>query len=477
MDLSIREINEQLKTKKVSVKDLVSGYQKKIEEVDGEIGAFLEVFSDIDEQVKTAQELIDTGKAGLLTGIPLAVKDNILFKGRKVSAGSKIIKDYVAPYDSFVAQTLKDQGVVILGRTNMDEFAMGGSTERSAFKVTKNPHDTSRVPGGSSGGSAAAVASGQVVIALGSDTGGSVRQPAAFCGCVGLKPTYGAISRSGLIAMGSSFDQIGPIGRKVSDVEDMFYCLEGLDPQDSTTLSDSERRSARKEGQVKTIGVPRHLIEKGGVDKSVIENFESSLKTLESKGFKIKDIELPSVAYSLSSYYILIPAEVSSNMARFDGMRFGEREAGKDLLGEYMASRSELGSEVRLRSMVGAFVLSSGYYDSYYNKAYTVRRLLSADFERVFGLTGNKDSVDVVATPTTPTPAFKIGEKINDPLSMYMADIFTVSANISGLPAISIPSGFVKEEGSDLPLGLQLTAPRLREDRLFEVAGKFLNEI
>ncbi|MGM0629468.1 MAG: amidase family protein, partial [Patescibacteria group bacterium] len=397
-DLTIKEAKEMLAKKKIGVSELAEFYLNNIKEKDKEISAFLEVFGDTKEQSKKAQEKINADQADDLTGIPLAIKDNILIEGRSVSAGSKILEGYTAPYDSTVAKKLKKDDVVFMGRTNMDEFAMGGSTEKSAFMKTKNPRDTSRVPGGSSGGSAAAVAAGMVPAALGSDTGGSVRQPASFCGCVSLKPTYGAVSRFGLIAMGSSLDQIGPITKTVSDAEVLFNCISGKDDHDSTTY---ESRLLEKENKDKDkiIGVPWHLLEKEGVDKEVIEAFKENLLKLEKLGYKTKEIKLPYFEYTLSAYYILMPAEVSSNMARFDGMRYGAKSEGDSIGSEYMKTRALFGEEVKRRIITGTFVLSSGYYDTYYNKGYTVKRSTVSDLERVFY--DEKEPIEAIAIPTT----------------------------------------------------------------------------
>ncbi len=471
-NLTLKEAQEALSKRRISVHELCKFYSERIKEKNGDISAFLEVFEDLEKQAKEAQKSIDEGEASSLTGIPLAIKDNILIKDRKVSAASAMLEDFVAPYDSTVAGKLKKEKTVFLGRTNMDEFAMGASTEKSAFIITKNPNDTSRVPGGSSGGSAAAVSSGMAPAALGSDTGGSVRQPASFCGCVGLKPTYGAVSRFGLIAMGSSLDQIGPLTQTVTDSEILFESIAGRDPFDGTTY---EREAFKEEKKPKdtVVGVPWHLIRQDGVDKEVLEVFKKNISELEKLGYKTKEVKLPQLEYTLSAYYVLVQAEISSNMARFDGMRYGAKVEGKDLLEEYMKTRALFGKEVKRRIMVGTYVLSAGYYDTYYNKAYTVRKLAISDFERVF----SKDKVDVVAFPTSPTPAFKVGEKNEDPVQMYMADVFTVPANIAGVPAISIPSGTVVKEGKELPSGLQFMAPWKREDVLFSVGKHFKKEV
>jgi aspartyl-tRNA(Asn)/glutamyl-tRNA(Gln) amidotransferase subunit A len=440
-----------------------------IKKRDPEVHAYLEVFGDIENQVKKAQERFDNGTAEILTGIPFAIKDNILIEGKIASASSKMLENYHATYDATVIKKLRDAGAIFLGRTNMDEFAMGGSTENSAFGVTKNPHDVSRVPGGSSGGSAAALAMDGCLVALGTDTGGSVRQPASFCGVIGLKPTYGAISRHGLIAMGSSLDQAGPFTKTIGDMEVVFGTLSGHDLMDATTItSDTYPKNEIKKSL--TIGVPRHAMEKG-IDSQVLSNFEESLTSLKKLGHTVVDVTLPNIGYSLPVYYVLMPAEVSSNLARFDGVKYGLHVGGKNGIEDYFATRAEgFGKETRRRILLGTYVLSSGYYDAYYNKANALRKTITQDFTDAF------KSVDVILTPTTPTPAFKIGEKSDDPLSMYLADIFTVTANLTGMPAISIPSGFAKEGTVSLPLGIQMTAPHGREDILFSLGKDFLGE-
>jgi len=467
-NLTIEKAHEHLVKGDFTAVELAEAYLKNIKEKNKEINAYLEVFSDVLEQAKEADKKIKAGKATMLTGIPLAIKDNILIKGRIASAASKMLENYVATYDATAIKKMKGEGVVFLGRTNMDEFAMGGSTENSAFGVVKNPHDTSRVAGGSSGGSVAALAMDGALASYGSDTGGSVRQPSSFCGVVGLKPTYGAVSRYGLMAMGSSLDQIGPVGKTVADVEILFKAVAGKDKMDSTSIDLSSYKVQKNR---KVIGVPRNFTHSKGVDKDVLENFEESLEKFKKLGYKIKDIELPNIHYSLAVYYILMPAEVSSNMARFDGMRFGLYKDGKNGIDDYFESRGAgLGREVRRRIVLGTYVLSSGYYDAYYNKANIVRELIRKDFEKAF------EEIDIIVTPTSPTPAFKIGEKASDPLEMYLADIFTVTANLVGTPAMSIPSGHKDIDGKKLPLGIQLTAPHGGEDLLFEVGREFLGE-
>jgi len=460
---TIESLNTKLISKELSVQDIVDAFLSSISQNNKEANVFLKIHEDfIADQIKHAQAMIDDGKATLLTGIPIAIKDNILIKGQEVSAASKILEGYHATYDATVITKLKEEGAVLIPRANMDEFAMGASTEFSAFGVTKNPHDSDRVAGGSSGGSAAAVAYDMSVASLGSDTGGSIRQPAAFCGVVGLKPTYGSVSRNGLIAMASSFDVIGPIAKTVRDTQILFDAIKGIDPLDQTTC---EQEYSKKE--VKKIGVPYHFL-KSGIDPDVLEVFNSNIKRLENLGYEIVDIELPSFEYALSIYYILVPAEVSSNMSRFDGVKFGKKVLGADLTEDYFKTRGELlGTEVKRRIMLGTYVLSAGYSDEFYRKAWTARSTMKKELKEVF------EKVDIIAMPVTPTPAFKIGEMTSDPLAMYLADIFTVSANVAGIPAISIPSGTVKRNEKDLPIGLQLLAPWHEEELLFNVGQKF----
>ena len=460
--LTLRQAREKLDTKEITVKELVGAYQKNITSKNEELNIFLEVFDDIDDQVEKAQASIDSGEASELTGIPIAFKDNICIKGRKASAASKYLEEYVAPYNATVTEKLVPQSPVFLGRVNMDEFAMGGSTENSAFGVTKNPHDVTRVSGGTSGGSAAAVAAGCALLTLGSDTGGSIRQPASFCGVVGLKPTYGSVSRHGLMAMSSSLDVIGPITKTVSDAKTVFDIIKGKDPLDST--SDEKDKVSKKEKY--TIGVPRAFLT-DEMDKDVLQAFEADLKTLQDQGHKIIDVELPNLKYSLAVYYIIMPCEVSSNMSRYDGVRFGAHIEGKTLEDDYKQSRSQyFGAEVKRRIMLGTYALSSGYYDAYYNKAWKVRTKMKEEVAKVF------ESVDVMMLPISPTPAFKIGENSKDPLKMYLADIFTVSANLLGIPGITVPTQKVEREGKQLPVGSQILGPHFHEEWLFDLGSQ-----
>lgn len=447
--LTIMKAHEGLMSGAFSTVDLASAYLDEIKKKDGEINAYLEVYEDVLAQAKKADEMIAKKEnINPLLGIPFSIKDNILIEGRKATAASKILSNYIAPYDATVITKLKEKGVVFIGRTNMDEFAMGGSTENSAYGVTRNPHDISRVSGGSSGGSAASVAMNGALVSLGSDTGGSVRQPAAFCNVVGLKPSYGSVSRHGLIAMGSSLDVIGPLTKNVADAKIVFDAIKGSDGYDSTSFIPSLITVSNN----KRIGIPKGILEMGGIDEEIIKSFKDIVSRLEKSGYTIVDIELPNISYALPAYYVIMPAEVSSNMSRFDGVKYGIKKEGKDLLEDYHLTRGEgLGKEVRRRIMLGTYVLSSGYYDAYYAKANGVRDVITNDFKKAF------ETVDAILTPTTPRPAFKIGEKTNDPLSMYVEDIFTVTANLAGIPAMSVPPN------------IQIMAPHYHEETLFVI--------
>ena len=414
-NLTITKARKALDAKEFSAVELAQAYLQEIEKKNKELNAYLEVYDDVLEQAKASDEMIGRGESYPLLGIPLAIKDVILIKGKKVSAASKILENYVASYDATVISKLKKQGAIFLGRTNTDEFAMGGSTENSAFGVTKNPHDTSRVAGGSSGGSVVAVTSNMALGALGSDTGGSVREPASFCGIVGLKPTYGRVSRYGLIAMGSSLDCIGQIAKNTEDARIIFEAVSGYDVLDSTSMSDNLKNKLKAESyklKADTIGVPWSLINAKGVDKKVKENFQESIKKLETIGFKIKDISLKNLDLMLATYYIIMPAEASTNLARFDGVRYGLHIDGPNLLEDYTLTKGAgFGKEVRRRILLGAYVLSAGYYDAYYGKAQNIRNMLKKEFAETF------QDVDIIATPTAPFVAWKIGEK-SDPLSV-----------------------------------------------------------
>lgn len=468
--LTIKDALRHLKNKDFTAKDLVSAYLSYISSKNTDINAYLEVYEDALKQAEEADKKIAKGESTPLLGIPLAIKDNILIKGKKATSGSKILEGFVAPYDATVIKKLKESGAIFLGRTNMDEFAMGSSTENSAYGVTKNPIDTSRVAGGSSGGSAGAVATNLALASLGSDTGGSVREPASFCGLVGLKPTYGGVSRYGLMALGSSLDVIGTFTKTATDSELLFSVIKGQDKMDSTTINEKTYPKDLKK-EVKTIGVPYHILEKGGMSKEAKEVFDESIEKLKKLGFEIKDIKLPNIEYSLAVYYIIMPAEASSNLARFDGVKYGLHLEGPNLLGDYLETRGKgFGKETRRRILIGTYVLSAGYHDAYYNKALALRDSISDDFKKAF------IEVDAIVTPTTTGPAFKIGEKANDPLSLYLEDIFTVPANIVGIPAISIPSGKIDTEGVSMPLGIQIMSSHGREDILFKISKNFLGE-
>ncbi|MCR4279514.1 MAG: Asp-tRNA(Asn)/Glu-tRNA(Gln) amidotransferase subunit GatA [Candidatus Zambryskibacteria bacterium] len=462
--LTIKSAAEALKKKDFSAREITEASLNAIKEKDGEVHAFLEVFDDALFQADEADRRIADGEELSLLGVPIAIKDNMLFSGHCSTAGSKILEGFTAPYDATAIKKLKEAGAILVGRTNMDEFAMGSSTENSAYSVTRNPHDLGRVPGGSSGGSAAALAGEMVLGSLGSDTGGSIRQPAAHCGVVGLKTTYGRVSRHGLIALASSFDQIGPFAKTVTDAEIIYDAIKGRDSMDSTSIDESTY-AHRKEYE-KVIGVPRAFVEEEGVSAAVRKNFDEAVEKFESLGYKVVDISLPSVPYSLAAYYIILPAEVSSNLARFDGVKYGLHVDGENSIDDYFKTRGEgFGRETRRRLILGTYVLSSGYYDAYYGKAQKAKELITSELRQAFR------SVDLIMTPTTPASAFKFGEKSN-PLEMYLEDIFTVHANVSGCPAISLPFG---KEG-DLPLGIELTADLGREDNLFMAGKDFLGE-
>jgi len=465
-ELTIKNARLALDAKEFSAVDLAGVYLDEIKKKNKELNVYLEVFDDVLDQAKKADEMIAKGESYPLLGIPLAIKDVILIKGKKVSAASKMLENYIASYDATAIMKLKKQGAVFLGRTNMDEFALGSSTENSAYGVTKNPNDIARVAGGTSGGSAASIISNMALGALGTDTGGSIRLPASFCGVTGFKPTYGGVSRYGLIAAASSFDVIGPITKNIEDARIIFDAIKGGDVLDSTTITDKTYKKVESEKSKvhKVIGVPWNLINQDGVDSAIRENFKKVVTHFESLGYKIKDIELPNC---IALYYIINFAEVSTNLARFDGVRYGLHKDGKNLLEDYLLTKGDgFGKETRRRILLGTYVLSVGYYDAYYGKAQKARVALRKDFEQIFS------KVDLILTPTSPIPPWKIGEK-NDPLSVYLADIFTVTANIVGLPAVSLPSGFLETEGKKLPLGIQFMATHGGEDLLFEAGEKF----
>jgi aspartyl-tRNA(Asn)/glutamyl-tRNA(Gln) amidotransferase subunit A len=478
----IRDLHEKLINQEITSEKLTEDYFARIDEKDPEIKAFLSLNKEfaldkaraVDKKIKNGEEI------DLLAGLPCAIKDNMCVEGLSVTAGSKVLENYIAPYDATAISKLKESDAVFLGKTNMDEFAMGSSTENSAFQTTKNPHDTMRVPGGSSGGSAASVAAEESVWALGSDTGGSIRQPASLCGVVGLKPTYGMVSRYGLIAMASSLDQIGPIARTVEDAAIVLSRIAGFDRFDSTTIktADKNYENLLGGGNIKSlkIGVPKEYFESEGLDSKVREIIEEAIQKYKNLGAQIVSINLPNADFALATYYIIMPCEVSSNLARFDGIRFGQsvgsesEKAGADytLWDIYFKTRAKyLGKEVKRRVMLGTYALSSGYYDQYYLKAQKVRSLIKKEFEETY------KKVDVILSPTSPTSAFRIGEKTENPLAMYLADIYTVTANITGVPAISIPCGTIEEDGKNLPVGLQLMGKWFDEETLLNAAYVF----
>ena len=464
--LTLIELLNGLKEKKFSSLELTSNYLKRIEEENPQINAFITVMKE--ESEKRAEEIdekrLKKEEVGLLAGLPLAIKDNILIEGITCTAGSKILSNYKASYDATVIKKLKEADAVFLGKTNMDEFAMGSSTENSYFGPTKNPYDLARVPGGSSGGSAAAVAAKMCPAALGSDTGGSIRQPASFCGVVGLKPTYGRVSRFGLIAMASSLDQIGPITRSVEDAVLLLGVLEGRDDHDSTSLDSSFPIKVKNKDLTDfRLGIPKEYFVKG-LETGVKETIKKTIAHLEQQGAKVEEVSLPHTSIALPCYYLIMSAEASANLARFDGIRYGFREEAPDLLRTYLETRTKgFGDEVKRRILLGVYGLSAGYYDAYYLKAQKIRTLIKQDFDKVF------EKVDCLLTPTSPTPAFKLGEKMNDPLQMYLSDIFTIPVNLAGLPAISLPVG----KTDSLPIGLQIIGPAFREDLILSL-GKII---
>ena len=466
LNLTIKKIHQGLVNKEFSSSELTKAYLDKIENEDKSINSFLSVCGDraIARSKKVDEKISNGEKISLLEGVPVSIKDIILVKGMKCTAGSKILENYIAPYNATCIDRLEKSGVVILGKNNLDEFAMGSSTENSGFGPTKNPIDLSRVPGGSSGGSAAAVAAGFSVFSLGSDTGGSIRQPASFCGIVGLKPTYGRVSRYGLMAYSSSLDQIGPITKTVEDSRIVFNAIKGKDVLDSTSVDreDSNRSSSNKIKDL-IIGIPKeYFIE--GVDPEVASLVKVAIKKYEDMGAKIKEISLPHTKYAIPTYYIVSASEASANLARYDGARYGFSK-GDNLKDLYLKSRGEgFGKEVRRRIMLGTYALSSGYYDAYYLRAQKVRMLIEKDFKKAF------EKVDVIMSPTCPTPAFKLGEKTQDPVQMYLSDMLTVSVNLAGLCGISVPCGNIKVDSVELPVGLQLIGKPFEENKIMDIA-------
>ncbi|BAY96281.1 glutamyl-tRNA(Gln) amidotransferase subunit A [Tolypothrix tenuis PCC 7101] len=467
---SIRELHEQLIKKERSAVEITQEALDRIQTLEPKLHSFLCVTAQQAlEQARAVDAKIAAGEEiGLLAGIPIGIKDNMCTKGITTTCASKILENFVPPYESTVTQKLADAGAVMVGKTNLDEFAMGSSTENSAYQVTANPWDLSRIPGGSSGGSAAAVAAEECVVSLGSDTGGSIRQPASFCGVVGLKPTYGLVSRYGLVAYASSLDQIGPFGRTVEDAAVLLSAIAGYDPKDSTSLKvEIPDYAATLKPDLKArkkirIGVIKETFGEG-LDSVVEKAVTKAIEQLQHLGAEIHVVSCPNFRYGLPSYYIIAPSEASANLARYDGVKYGLRVPDADnLLSMYTRTRaSGFGTEVKRRIMIGTYALSAGYYDAYYLKAQKVRTLIKQDFEKAF------EQVDVLVSPTAPTTAFKAGEKTTDPLSMYLTDLMTIPVNLAGLPGLSVPCGF---DENGLPIGLQLIGKVLREDQLFQVA-------
>jgi aspartyl-tRNA(Asn)/glutamyl-tRNA(Gln) amidotransferase subunit A len=469
-ELTIHEAGQLLKTGEITSEKLTTAVLERIEQTDVKIGAYLTVCSELAlEQAKAADRVIAKGDGSPLTGIPLAIKDLICTKGIRTTCASAMLDQFVPPFDATVMKKLSRQHAVMVGKTNMDEFAMGSSTEHSAFGPTRNPWDLNRIPGGSSGGSAAAVAADMCIGAIGSDTGGSIRQPASHCSVTGLKPTYGRVSRFGLVAFASSLDQIGPITKDVTDTAIMLNAIAGYDSKDSTSLPEQvpDYTNALQKGlKGLRVGIPREYFETEGVESSVLESVEKAISTICDLGAERVDISLPQSQYGVAAYYVIAPCEASSNLARYDGVKYGFRAPEKtDMIEMYRATRSKgFGAEVKRRIIIGTYCLSSGYYDAYYGKASQVRTLIMEDFNKAFSL------CDVILAPVAPTPAFKIGEKVDDPLTMYLSDIFTLSVNLAGIPGISVPCGFSPE---GLPIGLQILGNHLCEEKILKVAYNF----
>lgn len=464
-ELSAYELSARIRSGELRAKDLVASVLRRIREVEPLVHAYISL--DEEGALRKAEEVdarVARGEeVGVLAGVPVAVKDNICIKGMRTTCASKILENFVSPYDATVVEKLKAADAVFLGKTNLDEFAMGSSTENSYFGPTRNPHDPERVPGGSSGGSAAALAAGEAVLALGSDTGGSIRQPASFCGVVGLKPTYGRVSRYGLVAFASSLDQIGPMAKNVKDTALLLNVISGYDPKDSTSapVEVPDFTKALDEGiEGIRIGLPREYFAEG-LEDEVREKVLEAVDILEGEGAEVVEVSLPHTKYAIATYYIVAPAEASSNLARYDGVKYGFRADGRDLYEMYCNTRSQgFGEEVKRRIMLGTYTLSAGYYEAYYLKALKVRTLIKQDFEEVF------ETCDLLATPTSPTVAFRLGEKVADPLTMYLSDVYTVSVNLAGLPGISVPCG----SSDGLPVGLQLIGRPFDEETLLRVA-------
>ncbi|HXD00195.1 MAG TPA: Asp-tRNA(Asn)/Glu-tRNA(Gln) amidotransferase subunit GatA [Verrucomicrobiae bacterium] len=470
--LSISELTAKIARREVSAREATQACLDRIQQVDGKIHAFLTY--DASDALAQA-DAVDKAVAGSATaaerpllGVPVGIKDVLAVKNQPLNCASKILGKFISPYDATVIEKLRAAGAIVFGRLNMDEFAMGSSTENSAFGATRNPWDTTRIPGGSSGGSAAAVAAGECIASLGSDTGGSIRQPAALCGCVGLKPTYGRVSRYGLVAFASSLDQVGPFTRSARDAATMLEVLSGLDPRDSTSVPQPvPRYAAGLTGDIRglKLGLPKEYMI-GGLDPQVNQAVQTAVKQLQKLGAEIVEISLPHTDYAVATYYIIATAEASANLARFDGIRYGARVDGDDPISLYGRTREAgFGPEVKRRIILGTYVLSSGYYDAYYLRAQKVRTLIRRDFLKAF------ETVDAIVTPTTPTAAFRIGEKSDDPLQMYLSDIFTISCNLAGICGLSLPCGFTA--GPRLPIGLQLLGKPFGEETILKLAHAY----
>ena len=472
-ETTIRELGQRLRAREVTSVEATRAVLERIEAVEPRVRAYLAVLEDIAmDMARLADERLARGRSvGPLTGVPIAVKDNLCTFGAPTTCASKILRNFVAPYEATVIERLRAAGAVFVGKTNLDEFAMGSSTENSAFQITRNPWDLERVPGGSSGGSAAAVAADECIAALGSDTGGSIRQPASLCSVVGVKPTYGLVSRYGLVAYASSLDQIGPLAKTVEDAAILLGALAGHDPRDSTSARVAVPDYTKAlTGDVKElrVGVPREYFVEG-MDRDVEAAIRAAIDHLCGLGARAVEVSLPHTEYAIATYYLCATAEASSNLARYDGVQYGYRAPhAANIIEMYTRTRHDgFGDEVKRRIMLGTYALSAGYYDAYYLKALKVRTLIKRDFEQAF------ERCDVLATPTSPTPAFRIGEKMDDPLQMYLSDIFTISLNLAGMAGMVIPCGFKEVGGKSLPIGLQLIAPAFGEETMFRAAHAF----
>jgi aspartyl-tRNA(Asn)/glutamyl-tRNA(Gln) amidotransferase subunit A len=469
-ELTIGEAHNLLKKKEISSRELTGAVFDRIDAVESKIDAFITLSQEVaSQQAEQADKALASGNCPPLTGIPLGIKDLICTRDLPTTCGSKILEDFRPPYDATVIRKLRDAGAVIVGKLNMDEFAMGSTTENSGIKVTRNPWDVTRIPGGSSGGSAAAVAANMCLGALGSDTGGSIRQPASHCGITGLKPTYGRVSRFGLVAFASSLDQIGPLAQNVTDCGHLLNAISGYDPRDSTSVPrDVPDYTAALNGDLRgvTIGIPEEYSATEGLDPAVMSAVDEAVAVLEGQGARRVKVSLPHTEYAVAVYYVIAPSEASSNLARYDGVKYGFRNRDDTgLMKMYRRTRSRgFGAEVQRRIIIGTYCLSAGYYDAYYGKASQVRTLIMEDFKTAF------DSCDVILCPVAPTAAFRIGEIIDDPLTMYLSDIFTLSANLAGIPGMSIPCGFSQD---GLPIGLQIMGNHFNEEMIFKVAYGF----